>query len=103
MRFISRSGYRKIIFIVSFTIFGLALGFISLWFHRQYDQWFPMNIPGDILFMFLGSHILASVLVWAILGTLLTLVFKPKIIAWIMGAYFVLFGGLWLWWESLHW
>ena len=105
MKIIHSSVNQKIILVTSFILFGLVLGTLGAWFHRHYDMWFPFNIPGDLVynFGFLGGHILSSVLVWAVLGALLTLLFKPKIIAWIMGAYLVIFGGLWLAWEAIHW
>ncbi len=103
MSVFSRPGYRKILFIASFILFGLVLGFLSIKFDRQYDQWFPLNIPGIFINDYLGNHILASVLIWAAIGTLLVLIFRPKIVAWIMGVYLVVFGSLWAGWESLHW
>jgi hypothetical protein len=96
-------GYRKAIFIVSFILFGLVLGAVSPWFHRRYDQWFFLDIPGDFLYNYLSNHLLASVLAWAVLGSLLSLIFRPKVIVWIMGIYLVVFGGLWLWWEAINW
>jgi hypothetical protein len=102
MKILQSPVYRKIILIISFMLFGMALGFIGAWFHRHNDSWFPLNIPGDFLYaVFLRNNVLASTLAWAVLGTLLTLIFKPKVIAWIMGVYLVVFGGLWVWWESL--
>jgi len=97
-----RSIVIKIFIFCGFILFGLVLGYLSIWFDRQYDQWFPLNIPGNFLYEFMGNHIMASVVAWMALGLAITLVFKPKIIAWIMGIYLVIFGGLWLAWEGLH-
>jgi hypothetical protein len=105
MKMLHATVYQKIVLVTSFILFGLVLGVLGAWFDRRYDQWFPLNVPGDFVdnFGFLGGHILSSVLVWAVLGALLAFLFKPKIIAWIMGVYLVVFGGLWLGWEAMHW
>jgi hypothetical protein len=103
MKILKSHAYRKIILVICFIFFGLVLGFLSAWFHRRYDQWFPLNVPGDFLYSFLSNYLLASVLAWVVIGTLITFIFRPKIVAWIMGVYLVVFGGLWIWWESLHW
>jgi len=103
MKILQSPVYRKTILIGSFVLFGLVLGLLGIWFHHRFDQWFPLNIPGDFLDNYLSNYLLASMLSWAVLGTLLTLVFRPKIIAWIMGVYLVIFGGLLLWWEAINW
>ena len=99
-----RTAYSKIFIFLGFVVFGLVLGFLSIRFDHRYDSIFPFDILGDLVRSYwITNNVLASVLVWAILGAIITIIFKPKIIAWIMGVYVVLFGVLWLVWESLHW
>ena len=99
-----RSAYVKIFVLIGFVLFGLVLGLLSRWFHRHYDQWFPFDIPGDLVLVFwIQIDVLASIVAWTIFGILFTLLFKPRIIAWIMGLYVLFFGALWLIWESMHW
>lgn len=76
------------------------MGIVTGWHEqRGYDTPLPINIPGHIVGEYLfNSHIvgfvIASVLFWGILGTLLTVFVKQRIIAWIVGTYLLVFGGL---------
>ena len=80
------------------------LGALGAWFHRRFDQWFPFNVPGDLFYSVpVSNYLVSSLLAWTLIGALMTFMFKPRIIAWIMGVYLVLCGGLWLWWEAMHW
>ncbi|MFC1899952.1 hypothetical protein ACFLXP_06495 [Chloroflexota bacterium] len=114
---------KKIIIVVVFVVTGIAVGFIAVWFHQNTDTLFLLNIPGtllgdaiySLLIRFFGDshssqahytipwlfripqvYVPASMLFWGILGALLTMFTKPKMIAWIMGLYLVVFGGIWL-------
>ena len=95
---------RAVIF-AAFGVFGIIQGVLAARFDRQYDQWFPFDVPGDLMSIPLrdGPGLAASVSAWVIIGAALTLLFRPKVIAWIMGVYVVVFGGLWLRWEAMHW
>jgi hypothetical protein len=107
---------RKIIYIACFVAFGLALGFFIIWHNARCDTPLYLNLPGysigelfwNLWVRFISDatpwimsppqvYVFASVLFWGIVGTLLVLFLKPKIIAWIMGAYLVIFGGLTIW------
>ncbi len=104
--------HKKLIIIAGFITFGTLLGFLSIWYDRHYDLLFFLNLPGDFAYLALDSilsdsakdpalidffnalyRVISSVLAWGIIGTLLTIFLKPKIIAWIMGGYLVIFGG----------
>lgn len=103
---------RKLIYIACFVAFGLGVGFWSVW-HTRYDTQLFLNLPGEMIgdafygmwTRFISNpppwildlhqvYVFASALFWGVVGTLLSLFLKPKIIAWIMGAYLVIFGGL---------
>jgi hypothetical protein len=105
---------RKLAIIAGFLVLGVLLGIWGDWFDQRRDLLFLVNLPGDFayvplewlwfkispnstntlwLFQDLQKWIFSSVLGWGILGTLFTLIFKPKVITWIMGIYLVLFGG----------
>ena len=100
---------RKLIYIACFVAFGLGLGFWSAW-QCRYDTPLFLNLPVDTLGGLLAGEaidlwvlklpqvlVFTSVLFWGVVGTLLSVLLKPKIIAWIMGAYLVIFGGLTIW------
>jgi hypothetical protein len=116
---------KKIILIACFLLFGIIVGSITLWFDKNTDSLFLLNIPGSLLgqAIYSGSiqlfgdphssqahytipwilripqvDFLASLLFWGIAGTLLTIFLKPKVIAWIAGIYLVIFGGLTIAW-----
>ena len=100
-------------FVFAFTVIGLILGLISVWHdERTYDNPFLLNLPGALLgetisgiwhrYFGIGTPwfiaepqvvIWASVLFWGFAGFLLVRFFRIKIIAWIIGAYLVVFGG----------
>lgn len=113
----------KKIIISCFIVFGLIVGFISVWFSRNTDAIFLANIPGsglgDLVYAlsirFLGDpnsaqahytipwllrvpqvYVATSIIFWGIAGTLFTILFKPKVIAWIMGIYLAVFGIVYL-------
>ena len=104
---------KKSIYIISFIIFGLLVGFLSIWQWHQYDTPPYINLPGILLgeafhglwTRFIGEikpwimgkpqvYVLSSVLLWGLFGALLTVFVKPKVINWIVGIYLVIFGGL---------
>jgi len=103
---------KKLIIIACFIAFGVLAGFLSIWYHRHYDLLFYFDLPGELLNVAFGSflwdflndilsenvlhalsHVVPSTLAWGIMGILLAIFLKPKVIAWIMVVYFVLFGG----------
>jgi len=99
---------KQIIYIACFVAFGIGLGFFAAWHNSRYDTPLYLNLPASYLSIVIESvgirglsltqlNVLASVIFWGVVGTLLTLFLKPKIIAWIMGAYLVIFGGLTIW------
>lgn len=104
---------RKIIPIVSFLFYGIIVGYGVGLYDRIHDTPLYLNIPGYLLGeAFTGlwirfvSHIapwiltrpqvyvLTSILFWGLVGTLLAVFIKPKIIAWIVSVYLVIFGTL---------
>jgi hypothetical protein len=85
---------KKIIYIACFVAFGLGVGFWSVWHNARYDTPLYLNLPGDLISDAFAGPVLASVLFWGVVGTLLALFVKPKLIAWIAGVYLVIFGGL---------
>jgi uncharacterized membrane protein YeaQ/YmgE (transglycosylase-associated protein family) len=109
--------------ITGFIIFGMVVGFIAVWFRQHTDMVFLLNIPGTLigdavyglsirlfgdphspqahytipwLFRIPQVYVPASVLFWGLLGTIFTICLKPKIIAWMMGLYLVVFGSFYL-------
>lgn len=109
----------KKLMITGFIILGIAVGFIAIWYDQHYDMPFLLNLPGTFLGfgIYSGSidlfgdphssqahftipwilripqvYVLSSVLFWGILGAVFAAFLKPKIIAWIMGIYFIVFG-----------
>ena len=109
--------------LAGFVLFGLAAGFVAVWYHRHTDTMFLLNIPGALLgeafyslairwFGDPGSaqahytipwllripqvYVPASVVCWGLLGTLFAVFLKPRITAWIAGAYLAAGGGLYL-------
>lgn len=109
---------RRIIYIACFVAFGLGVGFWSVW-HTRYDTPLFLNMPGELIgeafhgmwVRFISDTIpwilnmpqvfvFTSVLFWGVVGTLFSIFLKPKLIAWIMGVYLVIFGGFtaWFYW-----
>ncbi len=113
----------KRIVLIGFVLYGIAVGFISVWFRQNTDSVFLLNIPGTLLgdavyglsIRFLGDphssqahfttpwlfripqvYVPASILFWGLLGTLFTVFLKPKIVGLIMGIYLVIFGSFYL-------
>ena len=114
---------KKAIIMIGFIIYGIAVGFIAVWFRQNTDMVFLLNIPGTLLgdavyglsIRFFGDphssqahytipwlfripqvYVPISVLFWGLLGTIFTVFLKPRIIAWITGIYIVVFGSLYL-------
>jgi len=114
---------KKAIIMIGFIIYGIAVGFIAVWFRQNTDTVFLLNIPGTLLgdavyglsIRFFGDphssqahytipwlfripqvYVPISVLFWGLLGTIFTVLLKPRIIAWITGIYIVVFGSLYL-------
>ena len=114
---------KKIIYIACFLLFGIAVGFVSIWFYDNTDSIFILNIPGTLLGdgIYNGSielfgdphssqahytipwlfrtpqvYFLASILFWGIAGTLITIFLKPKLMACLVGAYLVITGILFI-------
>jgi hypothetical protein len=104
MKILQPPVYQKIFFIISYILFGLVLGALASWFHHRFDQWFWFNIPGDLFYSVpVSNYIVSSVIAWTLIGALLVFSFRPRILAWIMGVYIIVFGGVWFWWEAIHW
>jgi hypothetical protein len=109
----------KKLIITAFVIFGVAVGFVSVWFRQNTDTAFLLNIPGTILgdavynwsINLIGNphssqahytipwllripqvYVPTSIFFWGIIGTLLTIFLKPKVIGIIMGAYLLTLG-----------
>jgi len=114
---------KKAIIMIGFIIYGIAVGFIAVWFRQNTDMVFLLNIPGTLLgdavyglsIRFFGDphssqahytipwlfripqvYVPISVLFWGLLGTIFTVLLKPRMIAWITGIYIVVFGSLYL-------
>jgi hypothetical protein len=114
---------KKTIIMIGFIIYGIAVGFIAVWFRQNTDMVFLLNIPGTLLgdavyglsIRFFGDphssqahytipwlfripqvYVPTSILFWGLLGILFTMFLKPRIIAWIMGIYVFVFGSLYL-------
>ncbi len=92
---------RKTVIVSGFLAFGLVVGLFSFWMGNSnlYDTPLLINIPGEWMASAYGSrdwpgYIVGSTLFWGATGLLLSIVFKPKIIAWISGIYLLVFGGL---------
>jgi hypothetical protein len=104
---------KKAFYLTCFLLFGLVAGIVVAWHDRRYDTPFLLNLPGYMLgqvfmglwvrfvsdvipwiFKFPQGYVFASTLFWGLIGTLLSLFVKPKIIDWIVGIYLLLFGGL---------
>ena len=113
----------KKVIITGFIIFGVAVGFIAVWFRQHTDMVFLLNIPGTLLgdavyglsIRFFGDphssqahytipwlfripqvYVLASIFFWGLVGTIFVVFLKPRIIAWITGLYLVIFGLIYL-------
>ena len=110
---------RKIIFIICFLVFGIGVGFVSVWYDNNTDTIFFFNIPGTLIgdgiyyrsIEVFGDpsssqahysipwvlripqvYVLASGLFWGLLGTVFSLFMKPMVIFWICAVYLVLLG-----------
>ncbi len=108
---------KKLIIVICFLVFGIIMGICTGWQNqRGYDTPFLLNIPGymigdvfEALWVRFINYafpwilrrpqvfVLASILFWGLTGTLLALFVKPKVIAWSVGIYLVIFGGLTIW------
>ena len=112
---------KKTTTILGFIIYGTVVGFISVWFRQNTDSVFLLNIPGTLLgdavyglsIRFFGDphssqahftipwlfripqvYVPTSILLWGLIGTLFAVFLKPRIVAWIMGVYLIVFGSL---------
>ncbi|MBA7645217.1 hypothetical protein ES703_52971 [subsurface metagenome] len=110
---------KKIITIIGFMLYGVVAGFISIWFRQHTDMVFLLNIPGTLCgdavyglsIRFFGDlhssqahytipwllripqvYLPASAFFWGVLGTLFAMIFRPKVVTWIMGIYILMFG-----------
>ena len=119
----SKEMMKKTITIIGFAIYGTIVGFISIWFRQNTDSLFLLNIPGTLLgdvvyglsIRFFGNpyssqahytiprlfripqvYVPASILLWGLIGTILALFLKPKVVAWIVGVYLAVFGSLYV-------
>jgi len=113
----------KKVIITGFLIFGIAAGLIAIWFREHTDMVFLLNIPGTLLgdaiyglsiriigdphsaqahytipwlFRIPQVYVPASILFWGLIGTLSAVFLKPRLVAWIMGIYLVVFGSFYL-------
>lgn len=84
----------KLLMITGFLVFGAAAGLLSAWYDGRYDIPLYLDFPGYFLGMVMQIKVLPSVIAWGIIGTVLALLLKPKITAWIMAAYVIVFGVL---------
>lgn len=114
---------KKKVTILGFIIFGTAFGLVAVWFRQNTDTVFLFNIPGTLfgdavyglairffgdqyysqahytipwLFRIPQVYVPASILFWGLIGTIFTMFLELRIIAWIMGVYLVVIGGLYL-------
>ena len=114
---------RKSSVIIGFIIFGAAVGFASVWFRQHTDSLFLPNIPATLLgdaiyglaikyfgdphsaqahytipwlFRIPQVYVPVSILFWGLIGTLLAMFLRLKIIIWIMGVYLIAFGCFYL-------
>ena len=105
---------RKLIYIACFLLFGIGVGFVSVWFDNNTDTIFFLNIPGTIigdgiysgairLFGDPGSsqahntiawiyrtpqvYVLGSGIFWGILGVIFAFFAKPRVVLWVIGIY----------------
>ena len=110
---------KKIIYIACSLVFGVVVGFVSIWFYDNTDSIFILNIPGTLIGdgIYTGTielfgdphssqahytiprvfrtpqvYVLASILFWGIAGTLLSIFLEPKITACIVPAYLIIAG-----------
>jgi len=110
---------KKIIYIACFLLFGIGIGFVSVWFDNNTDTIFFLNIPGTVigdgiyyrcieifgdpssaqahytipwLIRIPQVYVLASGLFWGLLGALFALFLKPKVMLWIAAVYVVILG-----------
>ena len=102
---------KRVFIVVSFLLFGVIIGFATIPYDRQHDTALYLNLPGiglsEVLqggwvrfvsdnipwiLRFPQLYVLASVLCWGIIGALFAAFLKPRIIAWIVGIYLVIFG-----------
>jgi hypothetical protein len=91
---------RKSVIISGFLVFGVAVGAFNAWMTNsyRYDTPLLLNIPGELITRSvlssksLAAYVFGSALFWGVTSLLLSIVFKPKIIAWIICIYLLIFG-----------
>ena len=108
---------RKLIYIACFLLFGIGVGFVSVWFDNNTDTIFFLNIPGTIIgdgiysgaIKLLGDssssqahytiawifrtpqvYVLASGIFWGLLGVIFAFFVKLRVMLWIVGIYVLL-------------
>ena len=108
---------RKLIYIGCFLLFGIGIGFVSVWFDNNTDTIFFLNIPGTIIgdgiysgtIKLLGDpassqahytiawifrtpqvYVLASGIFWGLLGVLFAFFVKLRVVLWIIGIYILI-------------
>ena len=113
----------KKIIVAGFVFLGIVLGLITVWFDQNTDTLFLLNVPGTLLGdaiynisieLFGESHsaqahytipwvlrvpqvyVLTSIILWGVIGFILTVLLKPRIIAWITASYLVIIGIVYL-------
>lgn len=109
----------KLIYIACFLVFGIGVGFVSVWFDNNTDTVFFLNLPGTLfgdgiyhrsiamfgdpassqahftipwLFRVPQVYVPASAVIWGVLGTILAFSLRPRAILWIAGVYVVVLG-----------
>jgi hypothetical protein len=105
---------RKLIYIGCFLLFGIGVGFISVWFDNNTDTIFFVNIPGTVIgdgiysgtiklfgdpassqahytipwiFRIPQVYVLASGVFWGLLGAIFAFFVKLKVVLRIIGVY----------------
>ena len=113
----------KKLIVIGFVILGTILGLITVWFEQNTDTLFLLNVPGTLLgdsiynisIELLGEsqsaqahytipwllripqvYVLASIILWGVIGFVLAVLLKPRIIAWITGSYIIVIGIIYL-------
>ena len=108
---------RKLIYITCFLLFGIGVGFVSVWFDNNTDTIFFLNIPGTIIgdgiysgaIRLLGDpyssqahytipwifrtpqvYVLASGIFWGLLGAIFAFFVKLRAVLWIIGIYILI-------------
>ena len=105
---------RKLIYIACFLLFGIGVGFVSVWFDNNTDTIFLLNIPGTLIGEGIYSSsiklfgdpssaqahytipwllrvpqvfVLASGIFWGLLGMIFAFFVKLRVVLWIIGIY----------------